>query len=266
MIPPTERVEVDGFRDAWRAAPAGLALEHGIEHLDLAGAICTAVATMPDSRMFNRVIGLGLNRAATEDDLDEAAGFFERLGVEWFVSLSPHAQPPEVRDWLEERGFAADYAWAKFTRGLDDPPATETCLAVEEVGDDLAGAFGEIVQRGYELPQWSAEWLASVAVRSDWRCYVALDGDEPAGAGAFCVSEGVGYLGFAATLPQHRRKGAQSAILARRIRDAREAGCELLVTETGDRVEGRPSNSYRNIERAGFELAYVRPNYRAPRA
>jgi hypothetical protein len=31
--------------------------------------------------------------------------------------------------------------------------------------------------------------------------------------------------------------------------------------ETGERVEGKVSNSYRNIERSGFEFRYVRPNY-----
>ena len=37
-----------------------------------------------------------------------------------------------------------------------------------------------------------------------------------------------------------------------------------LVTETGERVVGRPSNSYRNILRAGFRPAYVRPNLVSP--
>jgi hypothetical protein len=35
----------------------------------------------------------------------------------------------------------------------------------------------------------------------------------------------------------------------------------VIVTETGDVADGRPGNSYRNIVRAGFEPAYVRPNY-----
>jgi hypothetical protein len=35
----------------------------------------------------------------------------------------------------------------------------------------------------------------------------------------------------------------------------------VVVTETGEQVDGRRSSSYRNIERAGFELAYVRANY-----
>jgi hypothetical protein len=35
----------------------------------------------------------------------------------------------------------------------------------------------------------------------------------------------------------------------------------VAVTETGALFDGKPSNSYRNILRAGFELDYERPNY-----
>jgi hypothetical protein len=38
-----------------------------------------------------------------------------------------------------------------------------------------------------------------------------------------------------------------------------------LVTETGERVEGRPSNSYRNLLRVGFQEEYLRPNWLSPR-
>ena len=50
-----------------------------------------------------------------------------------------------------------------------------------------------------------------------WDCWLALDGDEPAAAAGLFVAEGVGYLGFAATLPEHRGKGGQNALLAARI-------------------------------------------------
>ena len=35
-------------------------------------------------------------------------------------------------------------------------------------------------------------------------------------------------------------------------------------TETGERLPDKPSNSYRNILRAGFTEAYVRQNYLSP--
>ena len=71
----------------------------------------------------------------------------------------------------------------------------------------------------------------------------------------------VGWIGIGATVPEHRGKGGQSALLAARIQAAAEAGCEVVVTETGEPVDGQPNGSYRNIVRAGFEPQYVRPNY-----
>ncbi len=81
---------------------------------------------------------------------------------------------------------------------------------------------------------------------------------------ALFVSEGVGYIGFAATLPEHRGKGAQNALLAERIDHAREMGCDVVVTETGERRDDLPSNSYRNILRAGFTEVAVRANWLRP--
>jgi len=43
----------------------------------------------------------------------------------------------------------------------------------------------------------------------------------------------------------------------------RRRGCTTLTTETGELAEGRPSNSYRNITRAGFREAGVLANFRA---
>ena len=84
------------------------------------------------------------------------------------------------------------------------------------------------------------------------------------GAAGVFIAEGVGYLGFAATLPEHRGKGGQNALLAERIDHAREAGCDVVVTETGERRDDLPSNSYRNILRAGFTEVAVRANWLRP--
>ena len=91
-----------------------------------------------------------------------------------------------------------------------------------------------------------------------------MDGDEQAAAAGVYIDEGVGYLGFAATLAEHRGKGAQNALLAKRIEHARAAGCDVLVTETGERRDDLPSNSYRNILRAGFAEVAVHANWLRP--
>jgi GNAT superfamily N-acetyltransferase len=255
---PAERGELEAFRDLFLAAPPGL----GARSEEVAGALCIALPETPRSAMFNRVLGLGLEEPATPDLLNDITDFFGALGVEWCVALSPHAEPLQLRAWLDSRGFVPGYAWAKFHRAVEEPAERETELRIVEAEAGAAAAdFAEAFVRAYGTPELFGDWLARVPGRPGWRCFVAVDGEAPAAAGALFAKGGVGWLGIAATLPEHRRRGAQGAILAARIRAAAEERCHVLVTETGEQVEGRPSASYRNIERAGFELAYVRPNY-----
>ncbi len=71
-----------------------------------------------------------------------------------------------------------------------------------------------------------------------------------------------GYLGPAVTLESHRGRGAQSALIARRLREAAALGVDLVTVETAAETDERPVvQSYRNLRRLGFEEAYRRPNY-----
>jgi GNAT superfamily N-acetyltransferase len=80
------------------------------------------------------------------------------------------------------------------------------------------------------------------------------------------VSSEHAWLGFGATLPAYRRHGAQNALLARRLGEAAARGARTAVTETGERLPDKPSDSYRNILRAGFHERYLRHNYLSPTA
>jgi hypothetical protein len=75
------------------------------------------------------------------------------------------------------------------------------------------------------------------------------------------VKGATGWVGFGATLPSHRKRGGQGAIMARRIAEGIDLGCKWLVTETGEDSPERPNPSYHNMLRTGFQLAYQRPNY-----
>ena len=75
------------------------------------------------------------------------------------------------------------------------------------------------------------------------------------------VSGDRAWLDFAATLPEYRGRGAQAALLARRIVDAAQLGCRWLVVETAEETPQRGAPSFRNMLRFGFRQAYVRPNF-----
>jgi GNAT superfamily N-acetyltransferase len=248
-----ERGELAAFRSLYAAAPPGI----GARTEDVDGALCLRLDAASEVTMFNRVLGLGLDRPATEHQLDAALGFLD--GVHAYVAVAPDAEPPELARWLEERRLVPDHGWTKFSRPTADPPRAHTELRVERVED--GEPFAEAAVRGFGSPLVSHEWLAALASSDGWQCFVAFDGAEPAGAGALFTAGELGWVGIGATKPEHRGKGAQSALLAARIAAAADAGCSVVVTETGEPVEGRPNGSYRNILRAGFEPQYVRANY-----
>jgi GNAT superfamily N-acetyltransferase len=175
--------------------------------------------------------------------------------------VAPAARPSELQDWLGARGLEPNWGWMSFRRGVEDPPPARTHLRLAEVDTlEAARSFAHVVRLSYGLPE-AIEPAIARAPAAGWRCWLALDDDEPAGAAGLYAARGVGYLGFAGTLPEHRGKGAQGALLAARIRQAAGLGCDLLVTETGERRDDRPSNSYRNILRAGFEEVAVTSNW-----
>jgi GNAT superfamily N-acetyltransferase len=224
------------------------------------GATVLRFPNAPGSPMLNRAVGLGLDRPATEEDVDEVLAAF-RTTEAFYVAVAPGAEPRELPDWLAARGLEPGWGWMAFRRPAAPVPEAATSLRLEEVGDpDAARAFARIVCAGYGLPPQLEPDVARVPA-SEWQCWLARDGDEPAAAAAMYVAEGAGYLGFAATLPEHRGKGAQSALLAARIARAAELGCDTVLTETGERREGLPSNSYRNIVRAGFDEVGVTANW-----
>lgn len=227
---------------------------------DLDGATVLRVPAAPDCAMLNRIVGLGIERPATEADVDQALGALGP-GVSFYVAVAPAARPAELSWWLHARGLEPAWGWMTFRRGVEDPPAAQTALRIVDViTPQERAAFARVVRTSYGLPA-TIEPTLSALLDNGWHCLLALDGDDPAGAAAMFVTDSMAYLGLAGTVPAYRAQGAQSALLAARIRRARELGCELVVTETGERGEDRPSNSYRNILRASFTEVAVTANW-----
>jgi GNAT superfamily N-acetyltransferase len=247
-----ERVEIEALADFVRAAPRDVAERAGIELLDLDGAVAVAVAALPGSRMFNRALGV-----ASAEQLDRAAAFFAPRSSPHFVAA---AQGVDLEADLQGRGYRRDYAWMKFRHELA-PVEAASGPRVEQIGAADGETFGTIVATAFEAPAFVADWSAALPDRPGWACFLSYSDGDPVGAACLFLREGEGWLGFDSTLPEHRGRGSQQALLAARIELARRQGCEQIGAETGERTEGRPSASYRNILRAGFSEAYLRPNW-----
>lgn len=275
-FPPLEEVKLsieseDVERHALAAlhAAAGEAIKPRLrlQSVTVGGALVSIAGALPPSGIVaNRAIGLGLAGPEDPETIHRIVELYRDAGVSrYFIHLHPDARPPAVRDWLRDAGLEKARGWMKFTRGRDAPPPAETDLSVRSVEFADMAAFGRIVADAFDLGAEAAEWLACLVNAEGWRIYMSFDGDEPAGTGGLFVRDGVGYCDWGATAPAFRRRGSQSALLRRRIVDAIDMGCRIIVTETGEEVEGDPQHSYKNIMRMGFKEDFVRENYAPPR-
>jgi GNAT superfamily N-acetyltransferase len=219
-----------------RARPIGL------------GAVALRADMAPRSPMLNRLLGLGVDEPATEEALDLGIAALE--GTRFYVSRSPAAKPAELEDGWRRAGSSV--AWDGCSSPLpgDAPlPVAGTALRLDTLDARLARRLRADHADWLDLPEGCEPWLREVHEAPGWMFWAALDGDDPAGTAGMFIEDGAAYLGFAATLPEHRGKGAQSALLARRPHHARSLGCTLIPRETGERVPDRPTSSYRNLLR-----------------
>ena len=253
-----ERPEVAGWADLYRAAPPDLRARQGMRCAIVAGAACGAVDALPGARLLNHAFGLGLRAGVAEADLERVTAFYGDTPHVVGVTASAPAGRLDAR--LRTRGYAPTRGWIKFRREARRATPVPAGPEVQAASAATAAAFGEVVARGFDLPEAMAPWFSALVGRPGWLCFLALEERRPIGAGAVYVHGDVGWITLGATHPEHRRQGAQAALLAARIDAARAAGCRVLVTETGAPDEAGPGPSHRNMLRAGFSPVYVRAN------
>jgi ribosomal protein S18 acetylase RimI-like enzyme len=262
-----ERAEADTASAFGRSAAAGGAdvLEHPI-----GGTV--AVYGGP-GQPFNKVAGLGF-APVDESDIAHLEALYDARGGEIRVEQSSLADPA-VAALLTRRGYAL--VGYENVLGLALTPDVVAAFARER---DAARESGIDITQTDEVSRWirtAAEGFlhpdafdgppptesfcreAMERIFADFSgaqgcvLYLARRDREIAGTGVLRIVDGLAQLGGASTLPPHRRRGVQSALLRARLVEAAAAGCDLSVVTTEP-----ASKSQANVQRVGFALLYVR--------
>jgi GNAT superfamily N-acetyltransferase len=255
-----EGIESATWAEVWDASPDALRekLDMSYEHEGLR--LVIRAGKVP-SWLFNRMTGVGLDAPAQREQVEAQLDRFLALGVPFGVCLVRQAQPVEIAEWLEARGLVHTTTLARMVRTTDALPVSEAPVTIRAVGREDAELFASTVVTCFGMPDFCVDWFGRLCGRDGWRSYLAFDAGEAVGAGALCVHGRVGWLGFGCTVPSHRGRGIQGALMARRMIDAAELGCRSLQTETNRAVGDEPTPSLDNMKRLGFQMAYERPNY-----
>jgi GNAT superfamily N-acetyltransferase len=233
--------------------------QSGAEWMECAGAY--AVFDAIDSPV-TQSFGLGVFEELTAASLDTMERFFLDRGAAVQHEVSPFAGV-DALDLLCARGYRPIEISNVMVRSVEQPAASVPAdITVRVTGPAEAQLWTDISARGWthehpELRDFVLQIGGISAARQESLSFLAeLDG-QPGAAGVLFIHEGVALFGGAATVPELRRRGLQAALLEERMRYAFEQGCDLamMVAEAG-------SNSQRNAERKGFQIAYTRMKWR----
>lgn len=220
-------------------------------------AVATLNPELPDLDFVNRV---GL--LTSPDHVAEIVSLYRERGVRPWFELLPGEQLEAVAAALRAHG-AGQVGFHSLLYGLPEtsPSPVDLAVDVERIDASQADTFADVRVRGLEVTQEHREGARRVSrAWADvdwWRLYLARIDGVPVAMAVLAVCDGLGYLANAATLPEFRGRGAQSALIARRIADAEAEGCELVVSQC---VPG--GTSHRNLHRAGLRVACTKAVWR----
>lgn len=214
------------------------------------------------SSLNNRVMGAG---PGDEAELEQALAFLGQRVARMRVDVSPLHSNRLFLDHLHAlqfkmRGFQVAIYGEAVPAATEPPPASIEIRRVANEQD--AAAVAAIYPVGFDLPDWvdySRDLIHATWHRPEWRVYLALVDGEPAALATLHMADGVGCLESACTLPAFRGRGIQSALIRRRIADAAAAGCDLIISQTGNGTV-----SQQNMERCGLRIAYSKAEFYRP--
>jgi GNAT superfamily N-acetyltransferase len=251
------RLIADATREAIRnGAPGGFVTPLG------GGVAAFARAGSP----LDKVAGVGFAGPLAERELAEVEAAYGARETPVRFELSTLGDP-SIPALLSRRGYVLEGHEHVLGRPLPVGPAperldlqvvlsppNELALWLDTVIEGFAHPDEQGVPSSESYPRELLEQtLRDMDGGEGFVRYLAWRRGSVAGGAGMRLHDGVAILCGAATLPAHRRRGVQTALLATRLEEAGRAGCDLAVVTT------QPgSKSQENVQKQGFALLYSR--------
>jgi len=219
-----------------------------------------------DGNPYSRALGMGLHGPVAAAEIARMEAFYAGRGLPSELSLCPLADESLV-DALGARGYRIRmfmHTWVRELTG--DGRRTGDDIVVRPIEPDEADLWVRTAWHGFagdDVAPPADLIISPYPTMAHATCWLAwLDGErlgaEPAGAGTLAIHDRVAELFGTSTRPSCRGRGVQAALIRARMAAAAAAGCDLIAAHTDP-----GSASQRNVERAGFRLAYTKVTMRS---
>lgn len=206
---------------------------------------------------LTHAMGVGVAGPVTGADVEAVEEFYRARGSGASFELSPLADFG-LFETLGRRGYRIvelATVLAREVAGIPPSPLPRG-LVIEGGGGTRAALWTRTLALGFHGTEEDPALRLAASILAEHAgpgALLAFVDGRVAGGGALAVHGGVACLFADATLLAERGRGVQSALIARRLDLAAEAGCDLAMASTAP-----GSVSQRNYERAGFRVAYTR--------
>jgi len=257
-----ERALAEGAADIAQAM-ARLDPSSGAAALEIAGGFAIfAGAGSP----LTQGLGMGLTGPVGAAELDAMEAHLRRGLPQGHGSVQLEICPfvdPSLPALLAERGYRVHEWQLVWTCALDEAPrepqqprhAPDAQLSVRRVREGEEETYLRAILAGFleseDVPEDALALMRPTTATPRHEAFLALLGDTPAGGGALSYRGEIAFISGSGVRPAFRRHGAQAALLRARLARARELGCRVACSST---LPG--TSSRRNMERAGFHVAY----------
>ncbi len=213
---------------------------------------------------LTQTFGLGVCGDGTDEVLVEIERFFSERGADVCHEVSPLADP-ELLGVLGERNYRPIEHSTVLVREIDEDDRIDVedgrtvitrIVSSDEIDLWAATAAAGWADEGEELSEFIRNFgRISANARGAFPYIAEIDG-KAAGTGSLLIYDDVALLAGASTLPEFRRRGAQSALLTDRLNFAADLGCRYAMI-----VAAPGSQSQKNAQRNGFQIAYTRTKW-----
>ncbi|MGW3635374.1 alpha/beta fold hydrolase [Streptomyces sp. NPDC005122] len=240
----------------------------GLDSMKLGGGVVLAMRDDP-SNYWNKALGFGFDEPVTLELMEQVIAFYQERGVPRAVlQLAPSVIPADWPGMCEKLGLQEGHSIRKLAVDVESAllasarTQLDNGLTVGPVESAETAEWAAVLPPAMGVAAQGTQEMAAASVgRAGWHTFAVREADTIVAIATLRVAGEVGNFFAGCTMPDARGRGAQSALIAARVRAAKDAGCRVLIAETFDEPPGTHNSSYHNLCRAGFTLQYSRRNW-----